>query len=91
MNAKDLKSGDVIKLHKSPFIGLVERKEGRNTIVWFFSHGQAKVVRRTIGNNTAIATNMKDETKTFHQKMLLAKYFENGMSNQLKEEEINFK
>lgn len=100
MNAKDLKTGDMIKLHKATldrlslftsYIGLVECKAGAKIVVWFFNHGKTKIRRKTIGANTAVAHVMKDDTKMYHQKMLLSKYFEDGLSNEAKEKEINFK
>jgi len=101
MNAKDLKAGDIIRLHKSTlerlylsspsYIGLVERKAGAKVIVWFFTHGvTTKVRRKTIGVNTAVAHVMEDNVKSYHQRMVLAKYFENDLSNEVRNTPIKF-
>lgn len=91
MNVKDLKTGDIIRLNKTPFIGIVEHKIGNETIIWLFSHSKAKIIRRTIGNDATITIENKKETISTFKRMLLTAYFENGVSSKIKNEEINFK
>jgi hypothetical protein len=100
MNIKDLKSGDMIKLHKgtldrhylfSSHVGFVEGKvKGGKTVIWFFTGGKSKIRRKKIGNNAAAGTLLKDSTASFHKRMMIKVFFENGLYNEARDNKISF-